>query len=56
MDEVEAQLHGGRELIDILPTRATGLHECLTDLARIDGDLIVNLDHLFLSSISRAAP
>ena len=32
------QLHGGRDLVDVLPARTRGAHEHLLQLGRIDAD------------------
>src|SRR5690606_26539188 len=35
---VETQLHGGRHLVDVLPTRTGGTDEGFREIARMDGD------------------
>src|SRR5215510_281469 len=45
---VEAQLYGGRDLVDILPARTRGADEALLDLALVDGDRIGDADHLLV--------
>ena len=38
---VEAQLHGGRHLVDVLPARAGGADEAFLALALVDADTAV---------------
>src|SRR5262245_11370889 len=45
---VEAQLHGGRHLVDVLPARTRGADETLLDPALVDGDRIGDADHLLV--------
>src|SRR5215204_5008154 len=45
MAHVEAKLHGGTELVDVLTTRARGADETLLQLVLIDTDVVGNADH-----------
>ena len=42
---VEAQLHGGRDLVHVLPARAGGAHERLLQLGRVDRDRVGDAEH-----------
>src|SRR5207244_7709851 len=43
---VEPELHGGVELVDVLPARTRGTDEALLDLALVDGDFFGDADHV----------
>src|SRR5262249_6387047 len=45
---VEAQLHRGRELVDVLPARAGGADEALDELALVERDMVGDADHDWL--------
>ena len=47
MGDVEAELHGRGDLIDILPARAGGADEFLMDFFLTDRDRAVNSTHAF---------
>src|SRR5579862_1167288 len=42
---VEAKLHRGGKLVDVLPTRARGAHETLVDFALVDGNVGGDMNH-----------
>jgi hypothetical protein len=62
---VEAELHGARHLVDVLPARPGGAHEALLDLALVERDGLGDPDHgagrtapsdgLILTTASRSA-
>ena len=45
MTHVEAQLHGGRELVDILPAGAGGADEAFRELVLVNRDMVGDADH-----------
>lgn len=45
MTQIEPQLHGRRNLVDVLPAGARRADKGLLDLARGNGDLVCDLDH-----------
>src|SRR5690606_31596857 len=52
--QVEAQLHGARHLVHVLPARPAGAQEALLDFARVDRDAAGDADHRGSSAAGRA--